>query len=136
MIDRHIITEAVSERAKGVRIMAIAVRYRIPTCTLRNWLNRVRDCDGDIEAALVPRKIGRPRKTDDEEREARRKQRIAVAYAGHTNDLLTKLEITLRNWDSMLPEGRASVIKRTVEVFKDAPEELIKAIINGIDPAY
>lgn len=60
------------------------------------------------------------------------KLRQAGEYAVHALDRLTKLEVTLRNWEAMLPEGRASVIERTVAVLSDAPADLRQAILTGL----
>lgn len=71
-----------------------------------------------------------PKKTD--ETPEQKAERLAGEYAVHTMDRLTKLEVTLRNWEAMLPEGRASVIARTVEVLGDAPADLRQAILTGL----
>lgn len=60
------------------------------------------------------------------------KLRRAGEYAVHAIDRLTKMEVSLRNWEAMLPEGRSSVIDRTVEVLRDAPTELRQAILTGL----
>jgi len=63
---------------------------------------------------------------------AQMKLRLAGEYAVLTVNRLVSLEVTLRNWDAMLPEGRASVIERTVEVLTAAPDELLQAIRSGL----
>lgn len=51
-MDAHTLSQALALTASGMPCKAAAAKLRIPNATLARWLGRVRDCAGDVEAAL------------------------------------------------------------------------------------
>jgi hypothetical protein len=71
-------------------------------------------------------------KTDDTETDEQRDKRLAVERAGKAVDRLDQLNIALRTWEDLLPEGQLMVIERAVLVLSEAPVELRQAIHKGL----
>lgn len=59
-MDTSTLTQAVILTSQGVSCKEAARQLRIPNPTLARWLARVRDCGGDVEAAMAAAEPGRP----------------------------------------------------------------------------
>lgn len=59
-MDETTLSQALALTASGMSCKTAAAKLRIPNPTLARWLARVRDLDGDIEAALASAAPGRP----------------------------------------------------------------------------
>lgn len=59
-MDLSTLTNAMNLINSGMSCKLAAGRLRVPNATLARWVKRVKECDGDIEAALEPLPTGRP----------------------------------------------------------------------------
>ena len=63
MIDKDKLSRALGMLGAGLSSKRASSRLLMPKTTLDRWLARLRAHGGDLDAACVPRKMGRPRKT-------------------------------------------------------------------------
>ena len=70
---------------------------------------------------------------DGEESADQREHRIAVDAANHAAQRFMQLEVSMRKWATLLPEGKTMVIEKALRVLAATPEDFRGAILKGLE---